>query len=90
MQNKEFIISGRVQGVGFRYFSLLKAELHQIRGYVKNLPNGSVKIVAMGSPDDMNLFMKELKNGPDSAYVDSFTISVITSIKEYNEFKIQY
>ena len=48
-ENARILISGRVQGVGYRYFARLRAEIHRITGNVRNLPDGSVEVVAEGS-----------------------------------------
>ena len=46
--SSHIIVSGRVQGVGYRYFAAARAKLHGIVGYVRNLPDGSVEVVALG------------------------------------------
>ncbi|HKI88828.1 MAG TPA: acylphosphatase, partial [Draconibacterium sp.] len=60
----EINIKGRVQGVGFRYFTQKKANEFHIKGWVKNSPDGRVEIVAQGDETDVNTFIDHLKMGP--------------------------
>jgi acylphosphatase len=50
--------SGRVQGVGFRYTAQHLAERFPVAGYVRNLANGTVELVAEGEPEQVNAFLK--------------------------------
>ncbi len=63
------VVSGRVQGVGFRYFVLNKAELLDITGWVSNLPGGDVKAVGVGDEERIKDFLLYLKKGPSGAHV---------------------
>ena len=63
------IVQGRVQGVGFRYFVNRAAINYDIKGYVKNLPNGDVEIDAEGEEYKLNLFINECKKGPSYANI---------------------
>ncbi len=58
------IVGGRVQGVGFRYFTLRAADRLGVRGWVRNLPGGEVEIVAEGEPDRLESFLDEVRRGP--------------------------
>jgi len=53
--------SGHVQGVGFRYTAVDCARKHPVTGYVKNLPDGRVEILAEGKEDDLNNFLKDIR-----------------------------
>lgn len=69
---KCFKISGRVQGVGFRYWTLSTAKkIGGLCGYVYNVPDGDVLIYVSGSKDALNLFQQFLYKGPLFARVDS-------------------
>jgi acylphosphatase len=68
---QRFLISGRVQGVGFRYFARRIATRLGIAGWVRNLPEGSVEAVGEGSPDALARFEDELRSGPTLAVVDA-------------------
>jgi len=90
MQKLEIVISGRVQGVGFRYYTKQKAELYNIHGYVKNLSTGKVMVMAYGDSGNMEFFLQALKNGPSYSLVEKVTTSPVKHSKEYNEFKIAF
>ncbi len=91
MVKKGFIVKGIVQGVGFRYFAVKRANLYGIKGYVKNLDDGSVEIGAYGSEEAMSKFEKEISIGPSSASVFSIkTFNVLKNLEDYRGFEIQY
>lgn len=71
------IISGRVQGVGFRYFASHKAEECRISGWVKNTPQGYVEIEAEGKSTDIELFTDWIKIGPARAFIGSVSVTEI-------------
>lgn len=54
--------SGHVQGVGFRYTTQHIARVFQITGYVKNLPDGRVEVVAEGAVGELDLFVRRIEN----------------------------
>lgn len=85
----EIIVIGRVQGVGFRFFTQRKARLYGIKGYVKNQVNGNVKIIAVGETDKLKRFIKKIKIGPDFSWVADTRISELSNYSEYNEFSIK-
>jgi acylphosphatase len=70
-------ISGTVQGVGFRQFIKSKARKNNIRGWVKNLPDGRVEAVFEGSREDLEKMYAEAKKGPFLAQVKDFQIEEI-------------
>jgi acylphosphatase len=90
MENLEIIASGRVQGVGYRFFVSRMANIHKITGYVRNMENGNVKIIACSESENMIIFLAELRKGPSFAEVLDLKISEITSIKTYGTFTIEY
>ena len=67
---KRYIISGRVQGVGFRYFTQRVAGQHGIGGWVRNTPDGRVEIEAEGDASAMREFESRISTGPAGARVD--------------------
>lgn len=73
---KRFIVSGKVQGVFFRASTRQQAVQLNIRGYAKNLSNGSVEVVAIGSMDAIAALEKWLSLGPPSARVDAVQSSM--------------
>lgn len=72
MMRYEIQIKGRVQGVGFRYFVLKRALELNIKGYVRNLPDGSVYVSAEGEKNDLVTFTDYLRIGPALARIDQF------------------
>jgi acylphosphatase len=66
-----FIVRGRVQGVGYRYFALREAQALGIAGFVRNLPDGSVEVVAEGSGEALRALADRLVQGPAFATVES-------------------
>ena len=67
---RHYVVSGRVQGVGFRQFTAEKARTLKIAGWVKNLPDGNVETEAEGSEDELRVFEKMLHAGPALSRVD--------------------
>ena len=61
MRTVRLVVSGTVQGVGFRSFAVRIAQRHGVRGWVRNRPDGSVEIAAQGAPPE---FFEELEIGP--------------------------
>ena len=65
-----YLVSGMVQGVGFRWFVARHARTLGLTGYARNLPNGSVEVVADGPEDALPALEELLRRGPASAQVD--------------------
>ena len=74
-----FRVRGRVQGVGYRYFVLREAEERGVTGYVRNLPDGSVEVVAEGGDETLSDLEGRLRDGPAFCHVDSVDRESITS-----------
>ena len=66
-----YFVTGRVQGVGFRFFAVGEAERLGIAGYVRNLRDGRVEAYAIGTPDQLVEFRARLEKGPRLSSVDS-------------------
>ena len=69
-QAKRFYVSGRVQGVGFRFFAERTAESLGVGGYVRNLFDGRVEVYAIGSAEQLEALRNTLRRGPRMAGVD--------------------
>lgn len=67
-------VSGRVQGVGFRYSALAMARSLGLRGWVRNLPDGSVETMAWGSPEQITAYLDWLGAGSSMARVDGVNV----------------
>lgn len=83
-------ITGVVQGVGFRFFTTRKAQSLGVNGFVKNMTDGSVKIVAEGSEDAVNSLLDEVKTGPRSASVSDVDVEEESYSGEFNGFNVKY
>jgi len=81
------VISGRVQGVGFRFFAQRAARENSIRGWVRNLPDGSVETVAEGDEDAVALYLERLRRGPMGAKVTGLS-AVEVPASHYPSFEI--
>ena len=81
------VISGRVQGVGFRFFAQRAARENSIRGWVRNLPDGSVETVAEGDEGAVALYLERLRDGPMGANVTGMS-AVEVPASDYPSFEI--
>jgi len=86
----EIILSGRVQGVGFRYFIESIAGKHDIKGYVRNTFGNKVEIMCQGEEEDLKQFIDEAKKGPSFSAVTDIKIEEIKDSKKFNIFQIKY
>jgi acylphosphatase len=66
-----FLIRGRVQGVGFRWFVHREAAELDLRGWVRNTDSGEVEVVAAGNPEDLATLRNELHKGSRGSRVDA-------------------
>lgn len=80
-------VKGRVQGVGFRYSTLLKAKELNILGIVKNMSDGSVYIEATGTTENLDKFTLWCYQGPKWAFVENIEVSEI-EVKKHTRFNI--
>ena len=91
MELFRFIVFGRVQGVFYRKAVSQAAMKKQIRGYVKNRPDGSVEVVAELIDDDLEDFMMLLRDGSPLSHVDDIIYEKIEDADlVYDGFEIQY
>ena len=84
------LITGKVQGVGFRNFTQLNATQIGVNGYAKNLANGKVEVVAEGDKSQLYALLELLRKGPRYARVDSIEIDARDFTGEYKSFGIRY
>ncbi len=82
-------ISGRVQGVGFRYFVKHKADDLHISGWVRNTPDGNLEIEAEGDDQNLEIFTDWMKIGSARAIVRLFSVSEISPIRNFTNFTIR-
>jgi acylphosphatase len=86
---RKYVVSGRVQGVGFRFFTERVANELKLRGYVKNLWNGDVEAYAIGGEVQLDDFKRRLAEGPRMARVESVQEGEETVDKTYTRFDIE-
>jgi acylphosphatase len=85
----KIIVKGRVQGVGYRAFVSKIAKGFSLKGYVKNMPNGTVEIEAEGTREMLDKFVISCKIGPGWAHIENIN-QIETPAQGYQEFKIKY
>ncbi|HIE29165.1 TPA: acylphosphatase [Candidatus Poribacteria bacterium] len=84
------LVSGWVQGVGFRYFARARAMMLGIKGYVRNLRSGQVEVVAEGSKSDLETFVHYLRRGPEFSRVTDVKIEEQPYSGRYHNFRVRY
>ena len=87
---RRFLLSGDVQGVGFRFFAQRAAARHQIVGYVKNLDDGRVEALAEGPARNVEAFKHELATGPRFSSVDHIEEINLDPSGAYSSFRIEH
>jgi len=80
--------SGRVQGVGFRYSAQHVAEGYAVAGFVRNLPDGAVELMAEGSPEQVDAFLAALA-GSMAGYIEQTRVEA-QAPRNFRGFRIQY
>lgn len=68
------LVSGRVQGVGFRFFARRAAESARVSGWARNLPDGRVETVVEGEPEAVERYLEKIRRGPMGGRVDGVEV----------------
>jgi len=89
MVAKHIIFAGSVQGVGFRFTAHRIARLNQLKGYVRNLPNGTVEMLAQGNTEDVNNCVKDIKDS-FTGYISQTKIEDVPIDPHYKDFNIAF
>ncbi|HEY6351590.1 MAG TPA: acylphosphatase [Candidatus Angelobacter sp.] len=89
MLAKRYIVRGRVQGVGFRWFVDHEARQLGLSGWVRNNLDGAVEVLAMGSEQQLGALRKKLENGPRAARVDAVEETPAEPVAGLNTFRIE-
>ena len=84
------VVSGLVQGVAYRWFAVRAASTLEVRGWVKNLRNGNVEVLAEGERGPVEAFLKEMRIGPRSAVVRDVLVEWRRPTGEYAGFDVRY
>ena len=74
---RKLVVSGRVQRVGFRWFTIDAAEREGLTGWVRNLPDGRVEALAEGDAEAVERFERFIRSGPPSARVDEVETEIV-------------
>ena len=79
-------VSGRVQGVGFRYFVYRCAIAEDVTGYAVNLADGRVECLLQGDAESVERVLARLRDGPPHARVDAVDVEALVDCQAYGEF----
>ncbi len=83
-------IHGRVQGVSFRYYAQAQAQQLKLKGWVRNLSDGTVETVATGSQEALEKFLLWLHRGPSGARVTDVDVDWAESAQRFTTFEIEH
>jgi len=86
---RRFLIRGGVQGVGYRFFAQRAAAEHQVVGYVRNEPDGSVEVLAEGPATNVEAFKNELAAGPQWVRVEQVEEINLDPSGAYTSFRVE-
>jgi acylphosphatase len=85
---RRYLVSGRVQGVGFRYFTQDIATREGVTGLVRNLPDGRVEAIAEGDEESLTRFERALRRGPSHARVEQVEVDSLVPTGQYLDFRV--
>ncbi len=86
---RRFLVRGRVQGVGFRWFVEREAHVLGVSGWVRNNADGSVEVLAQGTRDQLLGLRSRLREGPRAARVDDVEESEVGPVAGLRSFRIE-
>jgi len=87
--SRRFLVRGRVQGVGFRWFVEREAHILQIAGWVRNNHDGGVEVLAMGTREQLAGLRSRLQEGPRAARVENVEESEAEPVVGLNSFQVR-
>ena len=90
MSARKYNITGRVQGVGFRWFVMRRGKSLDLTGWVRNLSDGSVEVWAEGADDNLDLLESLLRDGPPGAMVREVQAEIMSSTGRYSGFDMTW
>ena len=88
-QARRYLVRGRVQGVGFRWFVEREARILGIAGWVRNNADGTVEVLAMGTRDQLSGLHSRLQQGPRASRVDNVEEFEAKPVSGLNTFRIE-
>ena len=86
---KRFFVSGRVQGVGFRYYVLDHAAVEGVHGYVRNLPDGRVEALLEGDDESVLRVERAIRRGPANADIDDVVVETAVPTGRATGFSVE-
>jgi acylphosphatase len=86
---RRYVVRGRVQGVGFRWFVEREAHTLGVAGWVRNRADGTVEVLAMGSKEQLSNLHARLRQGPRAARVDEVDVSEAQPVEGLKTFRIE-
>jgi acylphosphatase len=89
LEARRFIVRGRVQGVGFRWFVEREAHILGVAGWVRNNADGSVEVLAQGTRDQLSGLRSRLREGPRAARVDGVEEKETSPAAGVTSFRIE-
>ena len=89
VQARRFIVRGRVQGVGFRWFVEREAHILQVDGWVRNNADGTVEVLAQGTREQLAGLRSRLREGPRAARVDDVEVSEAEPVAGLTSFQVR-
>ncbi len=89
IEARRFLVRGRVQGVGFRWFVEREAHMLGISGWVRNNADGTVEVLAQGTSDQLSGLHSRLRQGPRAARVDGVEVSDVRPSANLSSFRIE-
>lgn len=89
MVKVHLVVRGKVQGVFYRANTKKKAEEFLLCGYVKNLPDGSIEVIAQGPKPKVDELVEYCMHGPDAAYVEDIDIEYSDDDEDIDKFEIK-
>jgi acylphosphatase len=87
---RRWIVVGKVQGVGYRYFARQAAQSLGVRGWIRNLPDGSCEVQVAGAAETLQRFKEELLRGPRGARVEGIDEEDLVQVPRWQGFQIVF
>jgi acylphosphatase len=87
--SRHYVVAGRVQRIGFRYFVYDAARTEGVTGWVRNLPDGTVEVTAEGDAEAIERFDRALRRGPAGARVDHVETDIVPPTGRHAGFTIR-
>jgi acylphosphatase len=87
---RQVSVTGRVQGVGFRYFARSAAGRIGVEGFVRNMPDGSVQAEVQGRPEEVDQFLDAVRQGPPGSRVDQVSVTELPAEEGKEGFEIRF